>query len=88
MRYIQWIIFVTLKISINKTQVLHFVEKPETFVSTLINAGAYLFTPEIFKILGDEFKRNYEEPNGYEMKNQMSFKWRTKCVLNEEPNEY
>lgn len=48
----------------NTHEVLHFVEKPETFVSTLINAGAYLFTPEIFKILGDEFKRNYEEPNG------------------------
>lgn len=46
-------------------QVLHYVEKPSTFVSSLINAGAYLFTPEIFTMLGEAFLANYEEPNGY-----------------------
>ena len=43
---------------------LHYVEKPETFVSDLINAGAYLFTKDIFKLLGDTFQRNYDEMNG------------------------
>ena len=41
-------------------QVLHYVEKPETFVSNIINAGAYLFTPEIFKQLGKVFQTNHE----------------------------
>ena len=27
--------------------VLHFVEKPETFVSTLINCGAYVFSMKV-----------------------------------------
>ncbi len=39
---------------------LHYVEKPETFVSSIINAGAYLFTPEIFQYLGKVFQCNYE----------------------------
>lgn len=30
-------------------EVLHYVEKPETFVSDLISCGVYLFSPEIFK---------------------------------------
>ncbi|KAI4351522.1 hypothetical protein L6164_005886 [Bauhinia variegata] len=29
-------------------ELLHYTEKPETFVSDLINCGVYLFTPEIF----------------------------------------
>uniref|UniRef100_A0A673HIL3 Mannose-1-phosphate guanyltransferase alpha-B-like n=1 Tax=Sinocyclocheilus rhinocerous TaxID=307959 RepID=A0A673HIL3_9TELE len=29
-------------------EVLHFVEKPSTFVSDIINCGIYLFTPDIF----------------------------------------
>ena len=41
-------------------EVLHYVEKPETFVSNIINAGAYLFTPEIFPLLGKVFQDNYE----------------------------
>lgn len=42
---------------------MHYVEKPETFVSTLINGGAYLFTPEIFEALSNQFTCNYEELN-------------------------
>ena len=41
------------------------MEKPETFVSSLINAGAYLFTPEIFEALSKQFTDNYEEFNVY-----------------------
>ncbi|WCJ20887.1 Mannose-1-phosphate guanyltransferase alpha [Euphorbia peplus] len=29
-------------------EVLHYIEKPETFVSDLINCGVYVFNPEIF----------------------------------------
>ncbi|KAL8529753.1 hypothetical protein ACS0TY_006982 [Phlomoides rotata] len=29
-------------------ELLHYTEKPETFVSDLINCGAYIFTPDIF----------------------------------------
>ncbi|XP_026860493.2 mannose-1-phosphate guanyltransferase alpha-B [Electrophorus electricus] len=42
-------------------EVLHFVEKPSTFVSEIINCGIYLFTPEIFGHLGTVFQRNQEE---------------------------
>ena len=41
-------------------QVLHYVEKPETFVSNVINAGAYIFSPDIFKYLARVFTANYE----------------------------
>uniref|UniRef100_A0A8C8IPJ9 Nucleotidyl transferase domain-containing protein n=1 Tax=Oncorhynchus tshawytscha TaxID=74940 RepID=A0A8C8IPJ9_ONCTS len=33
-------------------EVLHYVEKPSTFVSDIINCGIYLFTPEIFQHIG------------------------------------
>lgn len=42
-------------------EVLHYVEKPETFVSTIINCGIYLFSPEIFNPLEKVFKKNLEE---------------------------
>ncbi|VDP96472.1 unnamed protein product [Trichobilharzia regenti] len=32
-------------------EVMHYVEKPATFVSTTINCGIYLFTPGIFKFI-------------------------------------
>ncbi|PIN23578.1 GDP-mannose pyrophosphorylase, partial [Handroanthus impetiginosus] len=36
-------------------ELLHYTEKPETFVSDLINCGVYVFTPEIFSIIHDVF---------------------------------
>ncbi|XP_059167206.1 mannose-1-phosphate guanyltransferase alpha-B-like isoform X2 [Physella acuta] len=42
-------------------EIMHYAEKPETFVSTTINCGIYLFTPEIFKILEVTFKKNLED---------------------------
>jgi len=42
-------------------KVTHFVEKPGTFVSTLISCGTYLFSPEIFDHIGTVFRRNQEE---------------------------
>ena len=41
-------------------QVHHYVEKPETFVSTTINCGIYLFTPDIFHYIGEAFRKNHE----------------------------
>ncbi|XP_016107212.1 mannose-1-phosphate guanyltransferase alpha-B-like [Sinocyclocheilus grahami] len=42
-------------------EVLHFVEKPSTFVSDVINCGIYLFTPDIFGHIGKVFQRNQQE---------------------------
>jgi mannose-1-phosphate guanylyltransferase len=34
-------------------QVLHFAEKPETFVSDLASCGVYIFSPSVFTALED-----------------------------------
>ncbi|XP_043704372.1 mannose-1-phosphate guanyltransferase alpha [Telopea speciosissima] len=34
-------------------ELLHYTEKPETFVSDLINCGVYIFTPDIFTTIQD-----------------------------------
>ena len=39
-------------------QVLHYVEKPESYVSTLINCGIYLFGCEIFDFIREELSKN------------------------------
>jgi mannose-1-phosphate guanylyltransferase len=44
----------------NTHKVLHYVEKPETFVSNIINAGGYVFSPDIFQHLSRVFTANYE----------------------------
>ena len=36
-------------------EVLHYVEKPSTFISDIINCGIYLFSPEALKPLRDVF---------------------------------
>lgn len=33
-------------------EVTHYVEKPSSYVSTLINCGVYVFSPEIFQTIG------------------------------------
>lgn len=43
------------------SQVQHYVEKPSTFVSEIINCGIYLFTPAIFQHIGEVFQRNQQE---------------------------
>ena len=42
-------------------QVLHYVEKPETFVSSIINCGVYLFTPTIFNHIKEGFEKLQNE---------------------------
>uniref|UniRef100_A0A3B4CCN9 Nucleotidyl transferase domain-containing protein n=1 Tax=Pygocentrus nattereri TaxID=42514 RepID=A0A3B4CCN9_PYGNA len=53
------------------TAVLHYVEKPSTFVSDIINCGIYLFTPDIFQHIGAVFQKNQqdlidEQSNGWQ----------------------
>lgn len=42
-------------------QVLHYVEKPSTFVSDIINCGIYLFSPDIFQHIGTVFHKNQQD---------------------------
>ncbi|XP_021099878.1 mannose-1-phosphate guanyltransferase alpha isoform X5 [Heterocephalus glaber] len=42
-------------------EVLHYVEKPSTFISDIINCGIYLFSPEALTPLRDVFQRNQQE---------------------------
>ncbi|CAL8079361.1 unnamed protein product [Calicophoron daubneyi] len=51
-------------------EVMHYVEKPATFVSTTINCGIYLFTPGIFKFIRIAF---------LEHQDQMSYDLRAQC---------
>lgn len=43
-------------------KVLHYVEKPETFVSEIINCGIYIFSPAaLFKLMGEIIQENYQK---------------------------
>ncbi|KAF5746854.1 mannose-1-phosphate guanyltransferase alpha-like isoform X1 [Tripterygium wilfordii] len=44
-------------------ELLHYTEKPETFVSDLINCGVYIFTPDIFRAIQDV--STHREDRGY-----------------------
>ncbi|CAH8448408.1 unnamed protein product [Schistosoma rodhaini] len=54
----------------NTHEVMHYVEKPATFVSTTINCGLYLFTPGIFKFIRIAF---------LEHQNQLNYDLRPSC---------
>ncbi|ESO01654.1 hypothetical protein HELRODRAFT_185698 [Helobdella robusta] len=56
-----------------KHQVLHYVEKPHTFVSTLISCGIYLFSTAIFEHISVTFK---------EMNEEISFDIEDSCRVN------
>uniref|UniRef100_A0A6I8NGY9 GDP-mannose pyrophosphorylase A n=1 Tax=Ornithorhynchus anatinus TaxID=9258 RepID=A0A6I8NGY9_ORNAN len=45
-------------------EVLHYVEKPSTFVSDIINCGIYLFSPEALQPLGDVLQNNQLQEKG------------------------
>ncbi len=38
-------------------RLLHYAEKPETYVSDLINSGIYCFSPKIFDVIKDAVQR-------------------------------
>ncbi|XP_066140801.1 mannose-1-phosphate guanyltransferase alpha [Euwallacea fornicatus] len=42
-------------------EVTHYVEKPSSYVSTLINCGIYVFSLKIFNIMGETFNVKQEE---------------------------
>lgn len=42
-------------------EVLHYVEKPETYLSTIINCGMYLFSVEIFDYIREELAKNQND---------------------------
>jgi mannose-1-phosphate guanylyltransferase len=44
-------------------ELLHYTEKPETFVSDLINCGVYIFTPNIFNAIEDVLKQKKDRGN-------------------------
>lgn len=44
-------------------ELLHYTEKPETFVSDLINCGVYVFTPDIFTAIQDAFTQRNDRAN-------------------------
>ncbi|XP_072991534.1 uncharacterized protein [Typha latifolia] len=44
-------------------ELLHYTEKPETFVSDRINCGVYMFTPDIFSAIEDVVKQRKERAN-------------------------
>uniref|UniRef100_A0A0D9Z3Q9 Uncharacterized protein n=1 Tax=Oryza glumipatula TaxID=40148 RepID=A0A0D9Z3Q9_9ORYZ len=44
-------------------ELLHYTEKPETFVSDLINCGVYIFTPNIFNAIEDVLKQKKDRAN-------------------------
>ncbi|XP_055927034.1 mannose-1-phosphate guanyltransferase alpha-A-like isoform X2 [Argiope bruennichi] len=51
----------------NTHKIVHYVEKPSTFVSQIINCGVYLCSLDIFTFLATVFKRKQQDfYNGYE----------------------
>lgn len=42
-------------------EVTHYVEKPSSYVSTLINCGIYVFSLDIFHIIGEAFNQKQQE---------------------------
>ncbi|XP_003744445.1 mannose-1-phosphate guanyltransferase alpha-A [Galendromus occidentalis] len=49
----------------DRKEILHYVEKPSTFVSNSINCGVYVCSTELFKHLGAEYKAKQHQPHGY-----------------------
>lgn len=45
-------------------QVTHYVEKPESYVSNIMNCGIYLFSPDIFPMLADAMQLKQDELYG------------------------
>eukprot|EP00794_Sanderia_malayensis_P017504 gene17504-19254_t len=39
-------------------EILHYVEKPESYVSSVVNCGIYVFDRQIFQSLSDAFQKN------------------------------
>lgn len=44
----------------NTHEVLHYVEKPSSFVSSNVNCGVYLLSPTVFDVIRDVFMLRHE----------------------------
>ncbi|GJQ86771.1 hypothetical protein Trydic_g5565 [Trypoxylus dichotomus] len=42
-------------------EVMHYVEKPSSYVSALINCGIYVFSPEVFQAIGEAFNMKQQD---------------------------
>ena len=45
-------------ISEETKEVTHYVEKPESYVSAVINCGVYVFHPLVFQSLAEIYRKN------------------------------
>lgn len=46
----------------------HYVEKPSTFISTLVNCGVYIFSPEVFHQMANVFNKKQMDFYKYDSK--------------------
>ncbi|XP_015749288.1 PREDICTED: mannose-1-phosphate guanyltransferase alpha-A-like [Acropora digitifera] len=57
--------FLAIQCFVCYLQVLHYVEKPEAFLSEVINCGIYIFSPTaLFKLMHDILQENYHKMRG------------------------
>ncbi|XP_008812895.2 mannose-1-phosphate guanyltransferase alpha-like isoform X2 [Phoenix dactylifera] len=62
-------------------EVLHYTEKPETFVSDLINCGVYVFTQDIFTAIQDAIMRRNDRANWHRETSLEALQSATKALL-------
>ncbi|CAL9115942.1 unnamed protein product [Musa textilis] len=61
-------------------ELLHYTEKPETFVSDRINCGVYIFTPEIFTAIQGVFTQRKDTANMRRMNSFEALQSATKAL--------
>ncbi|KAG5082396.1 hypothetical protein JHK84_052434 [Glycine max] len=61
-------------------ELLHYTEKPETFVSDLINCGVYVFTPDIFTAIHDVYINQEGRANLRRVSNFETFQSATRTI--------
>ncbi|XP_018092963.1 mannose-1-phosphate guanyltransferase alpha-A isoform X1 [Xenopus laevis] len=62
-------------------EVLHYVEKPGTFVSDIINCGIYLFSPSIFQHIAEVFQQNQQELQLFSCISEENSSWQRMEVI-------
>ncbi|CAK7328995.1 unnamed protein product [Dovyalis caffra] len=65
-------------------ELLHYTEKPETFVSDRINCGVYVFTPEIFTAIQDVSSQRKDRANLRRVSSFEALQSATRYVLTHE----
>ena len=63
--------------------VLHYVEKPGTYVSTSINCGVYIFSKEVFPMLKEVFKKKQACVGSIQRSTPLiNYEKRYSCIIN------